>query len=66
MNKIEQRVATDSEAMRMAVEMLEKGQENSNIFLIYKELAGVSQVRWKDSVKEVVGLTPALIAGLDV
>ncbi len=66
MNKIEQRVATDSAAMRIAVEMLKEGQEERHILRIYRELCGISQVRWKDSVKEMVGLMPAEMAGLDI
>ncbi|MBU1568475.1 MAG: radical SAM protein [Proteobacteria bacterium] len=66
MNKIDQRVVVDSAAMRVAVEMLKKGQEDTHILRIYKELASVPLVRWKDSVKQVVGLMPAEQPGLDI
>ncbi len=65
MNKIKQRVNVDSAAMRLAVEDLRNGQEDFNILRIYRELSGISQVRWKDSVKQVVGLMLADKPGLD-
>ena len=65
MNKIKQRVNVDSAAMRLAVEDLRNGQEDFNILRIYRELSGISQVRWKDSVKQVVGLMLADKPGID-
>ncbi|MFH0784887.1 MAG: radical SAM protein [Pseudomonadota bacterium] len=66
MNKIKERVVIDSAAIRLAVEMLENGQEDIEILKIYQKLSGIPQVRWKDSVKQVVGLAPAEKPGLDI
>lgn len=66
MNKIDERVVIDSTAMRDAVEILKKGQEDAKILRIYNELRENPKVRWKDSVKKVVGLMPATQPGLDL
>ncbi len=66
MNKIDERVVIDSEAIRSAVAELKAGQEDPKIFKIYEKLKGIPQVRWKDSIKQLVGIIPADEPGLDV
>ena len=66
MNKIDQRVAIDSAAMRNGVELLKKGQDDAQIVRIYNKLKENTKVRWKDSIKEVVGLMPVTQPGLDL
>ena len=66
MNKIEQRVSIDSPIIKKAVETLKDGQKDECILEIFRQLSGIPRVRWKDSVKQVVGLMPAEKPGLDV
>lgn len=65
MNRIDQRVAISSEAIEIAVRRLACGQSNENIIRIYKELCNIDKVRWKESIKAVVGLPLAPEPGLD-
>ena len=66
MNKIERRVVCTSGEMQKEVDRIEKGQCDERIFQLYHELAGIPQVRWKESVKKVIGLQLAPEPGLDV
>ena len=66
MNKIERRVACESEEMCKEVNRIEKGQSDERIFQLYLELQAIPKVRWKESVKKVVGLQLASEPGLDV
>lgn len=66
MNKITERVACDSEEMRLETERIERGQSNERLFQLFEELGGLKQVRWKESVKEVLGLQQATEPGLDL
>lgn len=65
MNRIEERVAVDSEAMEMAVQRLADGQNDQHIHRIYNQLHKIDKVRWKESIKAVVGLELSSEAGLD-
>ncbi len=66
MNKIERRVACESEEMRKEVDRIENGQSDERILKLYHELQGISQVRWKESVKKVIGVPLASEPGLDI
>ena len=66
MNRIERRVACESQEMQREVDRIELGQSDARIFQLYQDLRTIPQVRWKESVKEVVGLTQASEPGLDV
>ena len=66
MNKIAERVVCDSETMRAAIEKIADGQSDQNILRIYHALRDNKKVRWKESVKMVVGLDLSLEAGLDI
>ncbi len=65
MNKIDQRVACNSHEMKMEIERIKKAQSDSRIVVLYLQLKGESLIRWKESIKSVVGLPMAQRAGLD-
>ena len=66
MNRIERRVACESIEMQREVDRIEQGQSDARIFQLYQELRTNPQVRWKESIKEVVGLAQVSEPGLDV
>lgn len=65
MNKIVERVAVDSPQVAEMVAKVEAGQTDDRIVLVYEQLARIPQVRWKESIKTVLGLPLAEEAGLD-
>lgn len=65
MNRIHERVTVDSEVMAAAVKRLEEGQSDTKILQLYEELKDEAKIRWKESIKEVVGLELPSEPGLD-
>ena len=65
MNKVRLRVPIDNEEDERQVQRIEAGQTDANILRIYKALKQEARVKWKESVKEVVGLPAATQAGTD-
>ena len=65
MNKIQQRVLLDSREASERVTDVELGQSAQEIWHIYRQLCDEPRVRWKESIKEVVGIALPLQAGLD-
>ncbi len=66
MNKIERRVACESIEMQREVDRIKQEQSDAKILQLYNELKAIPQVRWKESIKEVLGLKRALEPGLDI
>ncbi len=66
MNKIDERVQIDSDQAVLFVERIKAGQLDEEIFRIYSELKDEPLIRWKESIKAVVGIEPAGEAGLDI
>lgn len=66
MNKIAERVGEGAESLRAGIENIEKGQDDANIREIYRRLRTMPVIRWKESIKAVVGLDPAPESGLDI
>ncbi len=66
MNKIESRVAGNSEYLQKEMQRIERGQTDEQIERLYRELQNVEKVRWKESMKEVLGLALPTRPGLDV
>jgi hypothetical protein len=52
--------------MRGEIERIQRGQSDDQIHLLYQELQGIEKIRWKESIKEVIGLTLPTQAGLDI
>lgn len=61
MNKIDRRVGIRNEM----VKAIEEGQTDANIKAIYTQLKNNPLIKWKESIKEVVGLELAEKAGED-
>ncbi len=66
MNHIKKNISLDIEEIREAVKIIEKGQCDSNILSIYNELKDNPLVKWKDSIKKIVGIEVPAEAGLDI
>ena len=56
---------TFNEELLYRLDEIERAQADGEIGLLYKALKGNSLVRWKESIKKVVGLELATEAGLD-
>lgn len=65
MNRLGERVQADTAEMRQAIDRVSEGQRDRHILRVYRELRDVAKVRWKESVKVVVGLDLAAEPGLD-
>jgi len=65
LNKIDKRVRVENDEDRRRVEKIKAGQTDARIMEIYKALRTEPKVRWKESVKAVVGLDLPQEAGLD-
>lgn len=66
MNHIGRRVAIETDQDQVMVDKIIAGQTDERIKTIYEILKNEPLVRWKESVKAVVGLPPAEEAGLDI
>ena len=65
LNKIDSRVEVVTEADKKEVARIKDGQTDDKITAIYNALKDEPKVKWKESVKEVIGLNLAEEAGLD-
>lgn len=66
MNKIDRRVSVETPDLDAAILKIEEGQTDRRIKELYEELKSIAQVRWKESIKAVVGLACAQEPGLDI
>ena len=65
MNKVRTRVVIAKEEDERQVKRIEDGQTDEKILAVYEQLKGRSKVKWKESIKEVVGLELAEEVGAD-
>ena len=65
MNKIAERVVIDCPETAAAVARVVAGQGEEKIRRIYQQLADIPEIRWKESIKQVLGLPLPEVAGLD-
>ncbi len=66
MNKISERVTADSPIARQEVARIEAGQTHEKIHYIYGRLKNNPLLRWKESIKKIVGLPESALPGLDI
>ena len=66
LNRIEERVRIDSPAAAAEVERIRNEQQDRNITDLYEALKQRPLIRWKESIKLVVGLPLATESGLDI
>ena len=65
MNKVRNRVIIEDSSDEKMVSLIEEGQTDNKIKEIYEKLKDALRVKWKESIKEVVGLDLATETGLD-
>lgn len=65
MNKIRRRVQVENPEDSRRIREIEEGQTDERIRAIYEDLKGNPLIRWKESIKKIVGLPLASEAGLD-
>jgi len=66
MNKISTRVLADSVQMKEEIERITREQDDATIIHLYQQLGSLEKIRWKESIKEVIGLKLAPESGLDI
>jgi DNA repair photolyase len=66
MNHLKKNIPLSDDEIREAVKVIENDQSDENILQIYWELKNNPLVRWKDSIKKVVGIESPPEAGLDI
>ena len=66
MNRIEERVSVASKAMELEVKRIRSEQSDEHIEALYHRLQDNPLLRWKESIKQVVGLPLATESGLDI
>ena len=66
LNRIEERVQIDTDEVAAEVGRIRNEQEDQNIIGLYEALKDRPLIRWKESIKMVVGLPLATESGLDI
>ncbi len=66
LNRIEERVQVDSDEVAAEVGRIRNEQVDRNIIGLYEALKDRPLIRWKESIKLVVGLPLATESGLDI
>lgn len=66
MNKIDRRVIDSAGEMQKEKERIKREQNDEKINELYRQLRGHPLIRWKESIKEVVGIQLAKQPGLDM
>lgn len=66
MNKIESRVKVEDEETKQAVGRINAGQTDDKIKGIYTRHKDNDKVKWKESIKDVVGIDIPTVSGLDI
>jgi hypothetical protein len=65
LNNIRNRVSSANEHDREAIQRIEKEQTDDRIHAIYDALKNRPLIRWKKSIKKVVGIAASQEPGLD-
>lgn len=66
MNNIDIRVVEKSGKVKGEIERIMRGQSDQQIHLLCQELREIDKIRWKESIKEVLGLALPIQTGLDI
>jgi len=66
MNKIDTRVVGEGDFLHTEIERIKHGQTDAQIGHLYSQLQDVKKIRWKESMKEVLGMDLPQNPGLDV
>jgi len=65
LNGIDSRVRVETQEDQVAVQAIKHAQSDDRIRSIYVALKGYPEIKWKESIKKVVGLRLASKAGMD-
>lgn len=60
------RIDTSGDGVKAEIERIKAGQTDEKIWAIYNRHKGNPKVKWKESIKKVVGIPPVEKAGMDV
>jgi hypothetical protein len=60
------RIKTGGDGVKAAIERIKAGQTDEKIWAIYNRHKGNPKIKWKESIKKVVGIPPVETAGMDV
>jgi DNA repair photolyase len=66
MNHIEKNIVIDSPEMKAAVWRIESGQAKERIKVIFEVLQDSPKIRWKGSIKDILGIKKPDVPGLDL
>ena len=66
MNKISERVIVDSHETRKGIARISAGQTDNHVRLLYESLKNNPLIRWKESIKNIVGLPNPSMPGMDI
>ena len=66
MNKISERVVVDSDETRKEISRISAAQTDKQILLLHEALKNNPLIRWKESIKNIVGLPNPPAPGLDI
>ncbi len=55
----------DFETIKKAIQLIE-WQKDENILILYKKYKHNPKIKWKESIKKIVGIELPLVKGLDV
>lgn len=66
MNHVRERVCIDSLDVEKMVSMIEQQQTNGQIFELYHSISFLPKIKWKDSIKKVVGIKTPDKPGMDI
>jgi len=66
MNYINSRVIQVSNKIRDAVRTIKIQQTDKEIKILYKIMKDKPHIRWKDSIKQIMGIKPSAAVGMDV
>jgi DNA repair photolyase len=66
MNKVRQRVKVETAEDERQVARIEVSQTDENIWQLYNVLKNEPKIRWKESVKQIIGINTPTEPGMDV
>jgi hypothetical protein len=60
------RIKVGGDGVKAEIERIKAGQTDEKIWAIYSRLKDNPKIKWKESIKKVVGIPPVKEAGMDV
>ena len=66
MNHIRKNIVINSAEMEAAVRQIENGQTKERIKILYEVLQDNPKIKWKGSIKDILGIKKPDVPGLDI